>query len=123
MKFKRIVCMLLMTLLVSSCKITHDLALSKKSTTDEIILTEVAPEVNNTPDAPEKSAELPSEIAGHPVVYTEGNGTDVKEVQPAAIETNKTNWWLIVLITLPPLLILLYVINKKVAKKLNENVN
>jgi hypothetical protein len=109
--------MLMMTMLVSSCKITHDLALSKKPTTDEIVLTEVEPRKNNTSEG------LPERIAGHKVTYSDVNATEATVEQPAAIKVNKTNWWLIALVTLPPLLILLYVINKKVTKKLNENVN
>ena len=109
--------MLMITMLVSSCKLAHELALSKKPTTDEIVLTEVEPQENNT------SEELPERIAGHKVTYTDDNKTEAStEEQPATIETNKsTNWLLIALIGLPPLLILLYVINKKIAKKLNEN--
>jgi hypothetical protein len=117
MKLKRIVCMLMITLLVSSCKITHDLALSKKPTTDEIVLTEVELGENNTPEG------LPERIAGHKVTYSDVNKTEAIVEQPAVIKVNKTNWWLIALVTLPPLLVLLYVINRKVAKKLNENAN
>ena len=119
MRFKRVICMLLMTMLVSSCKITHDLALSKKPTTDEIVLTETNLEENNT------SEELPQEIAGHKVTYTDDNATTQSETEtttPTNGEAStKTNWLLIGLIALPPLLILLYVINKRIAKKLNEN--
>lgn len=108
--------MLMITMLVSSCKIGHEIALSKKPTTDEIVLTEVEPQENNT------SEELPERIAGHKVTYSDANKTEANAEQPATIETdNPTNWLLIALIGLPPLLILLYVINKKIAKKLNEN--
>jgi hypothetical protein len=115
MRFKRIICMLLMSMLMSSCKITHDLALSKKPTTDEIVLTEVDP---TTPTTEHR----PTEIAGHPVTWSDDNNTETNTEEPATIDVNKsTNWLLIALIGLPPLLILLVVINKKIAKKLNEN--
>ena len=108
--------MLMITTLVSSCKLAHELALSKKPTTDEIVLTEVEPQENNT------SEKLPQKIAGHKVTYSDANKTDVGTEQPATIEINKpSNWLLIALIGLPPLLILIVVINRKIAKKLNEN--
>ena len=108
--------MLMITMLVSSCKIAHEIALSDKPTTVEIVLTEVEPQENNTSEG------LPQEIAGHKVTYSDANKTETNAEQPATIETNKPiNWLLIALLGLPPLLILLYVINKKIAKKLNEN--
>lgn len=108
--------MLMIIMLVSSCKIAHEIALSEKPTTEEIVLTEVEPRENNT------SEELPDRIAGHKVTYSDANKTEANAEQPAIIETEEpTNWLLIALIGLPPLLILLYVINKKIAKKLNEN--
>jgi hypothetical protein len=85
-------------------------------TTEEIVLTEVESEDTNTSEG------LPERIAGHKVTYSDTNKTEASKEQPAIIETNKpTNWLLIALLGLPPLLILLYVINKKIAKKLNEN--
>ena len=108
--------MLMITMLVSSCKIGHEIALSEKPITEEIVLTETNQEENNT------SEELPERIAGHKVTYSDTNKTEATTEQPATIETNKPiNWLLIALLGLPPLLILLYVINKKIAKKLNEN--
>ena len=116
MRFKRIICMLMMTMLASSCKITHDLALSKKPTTDEIVLTEVEPTTTPTTE------HRPTEIAGHPVTWTDVNETETTTEETATIDANKsTNWLLIALIGLPPLLILIVVINRKIAKKLNEN--
>jgi hypothetical protein len=106
----------MITTLVSSCKLAHELALSKKPTTEEIVLTEVEPQENNT------SEELPERIAGHKVTYSDANKTTTGTEQPATIELNKpTNWLLIALLGLPPLLILIVVINRKIAKKLNEN--
>ena len=116
--------MLMITMLVSSCKIAHEIALSKKPTTDEIVLTEVEPQENNTSDetTSDGTGELPSRIAGHKVTYTDVNETETNAEEPAIIETSKpTNWLLIALIGLPPLLILIVLINKKIAKKLNEN--
>ena len=108
--------MLMITMLVSSCKIAHEIALSEKPTTEEIVLTEVEPTETNTTE------ELPQEIAGHKVTYTDANETVEIAEEPATIKPdNSTNWLLIALIGLPPLLILLYITNKKVAKKLNEN--
>ena len=108
--------MLMITTLVSSCKIAHELALSKNPTTDEIVLTQVEPTKTPTTD------HRPTEIAGHPVTWTDGNKTETTTEEPATIDVNKsTNWLLIALIGLPPLLILIVVINRKIAKKLNEN--
>ena len=114
MKIKRIVCMLMITMLVSSCKIAHEIALSEKPATDEITLTEPNPTENGG---------LPQEIAGHKVTYTDVNKTEVNSTDPATVElkpNKSTNWLLIALIALPLLFILLYVINKRIAKKMNE---
>ena len=112
----------MITMLVSSCKSIHELVVTKKPTTDEIVLTEFEPKENNTSETTKKTEELPAKIAGHKVTYSDANKTDVGTEQPATIEINKpTNWLLIALIGLPPLLILIVVINRKIAKKLNEN--
>ena len=112
----------MITMLVSSCKSIHELVVTKKPTTDEIVLTEVEPGENNVSATTKKTEELPERIAGHKVTYTDANKTEASTEQPAIIETNKsTNWLLIALLGLPPLLILIVVINRKIAKKLNEN--
>ena len=122
MRLKRIVCMLMITMLVSSCKLAHELALSKKPTTDEIVLTEVEPEENIASATTKKSEELPERIAGHKVTYTDDNATEQTETTTTDGEAStSTNWLLIALIGLPPLCILILLINKKIAKKLNEN--
>lgn len=109
-----------MTMLVSSCKITHDLALSKNPTTDEIVLTEVEPTENTTVTG--KSENLPEEISGHKVTYTNDNATEETNPTAATAETStSTNWLLIALIAIPPIFILIILIERKIAKKLNEN--
>ena len=69
MRFKRVICMLMITMLVSSCKSIHELVVTDKPTTDEIVLTEVEPEENNILATTEKREELPERIAGHKVTY------------------------------------------------------
>ncbi len=109
-------------MLVSSCKSIHELVVTKKPTTDEIVLTEVEPEENNVSATTKKTEELPERIAGHKVTYTDDNATEQTETTTTNGEAStSTNWLLIVLLGVPPLLILIVVINKKIGKKLNEN--
>ena len=79
----------MITMLVSSCKSIHELVVTDKPTTDEIVLTEVEPEENNILATTEKREELPERIAGHKVTYSDTNTMEVSPEQPATIETDK----------------------------------
>jgi hypothetical protein len=94
---------------------------TKNPTTDEIVLTEVEPTETETTTQTEN---LPEEISGHKVTYTDDNASakDETETGSATVETpSSTNWLLIGLIALPPIFILIILIERKIAKKLNEN--